>query len=186
MFNLCEQYELDFIKASFYNLEPGKEPYDNKFSLNGYIDKNAFYKALSFPKDLSALNFIVDVPWNGLHQASFLKKNGIAFNNLRVINDHSFFVSCIVHAKRAMVIEDHTACRKINQASSLVGTKCKYYQCQIDNYYLVRQIVQEVKWSQQRQLLQRELDGILHWYYDMDQVIAAAMRASADAFDTVS
>ena len=30
MFNLCEQYELDFIKACFYNLEPGKKPYDNK------------------------------------------------------------------------------------------------------------------------------------------------------------
>ena len=174
MFNLCEQNKLDFIKACFYNLEPGKEPYDDKYSLNGFVEKNAFYEVLSFPKDLSALKYIVDVPWNGLYRASFLTMNGITFNDLRVINDHSFFVSCIVHAKRAMVIEDHIACHRINQASSLVGTKCKYYQCQIDNYYLVRQIVQEVEWSQRRQLLQRELDGVLHWY--------SKLYSNADAF----
>ena len=164
MFNLCEQNELDFIKACFYNLEIGKEPYDDKYSANGYVNKSAFYKILSFPNDLLKLNQIVDVPWNGLYRASFLTEYGITFNNFRVINDHSFFVSCIIHARRAMVIKDHIAYHRINQASSLVGTKQKYYQCQIDNYYLVRQIVQETGWMQRRVLLQRELDGVLHWY----------------------
>ncbi len=164
MFKYSEQYELDFIKACFYNLEPEKKPYDDKYSLNGYVSRNAFYKVLSFPKDLSALNYIADVPWNGLYRASFLKKHGIAFNTFRVINDHSFFVSCMIHAERAMVIKDHIAYHRTNQASSLVGTKQKYYQCQIDNYFLVQQIVQGVEWAQRRQLLQRELDGVLHWY----------------------
>ncbi|MBQ6249941.1 MAG: glycosyltransferase [Oscillospiraceae bacterium] len=164
MYDLCQRHELDFVKTCFFNVEPGKEPYSSKYSLNGYVDKGDFHRILSAANDITALNYIVDVPWNALYRASFLRENGIAFNHLRVINDHSFFVSCIVHARRAMVVEDQVVFHRVNQSSSLVGTKQKYYQCQVDNYYLVREIVQNTGWSQRRQLLQRDLDGVLHWY----------------------
>ena len=165
--NMCaiaDKYNLDLLKAAFYNLEEGEKPYDTKYSVNGNVRKQSFHKVLTRDNDLEDLVYIADVPWNGLYRASFIKENQIAFNNFRVINDHSFFVACILHVSRAMVIHQHIAYHRVNQALSLVGTKSKYYQCQIDNYSLVKELASSLPWDQKRLVMGREIDGILSWY----------------------
>ena len=164
MFDLCEKYELDYIKAGYYRTEAGKEPYDTPFTVNEYVSKKDLGRRLSFPADMDSLRKVSDVPWNGLYRASFIKDNGITFNNFRVMNDHSFFVNCVIHAKRAMIINDHVVCHRVNQATSLVGTRHKHFQCQIDNYYLVRRMIEHLDQPHKRKLLQREMAGIFQWY----------------------
>ena len=164
MFELCEQYELDYIKAGYYRVEPGKEPYDTPYTVNKTVNNKDLGRRLSFPADIESLRKAPDVPWNGLYRASFLKDNRIVFNNFRAVDDHSFFVNCVIHAKRAMIINDHVVCYRVNQATSLVGTRHKHFQCQIDNYYLVRRIIKNLDRSHKRKLLQGEMNEVFHWY----------------------
>lgn len=164
MFDLCEQYKLDYIKAGYYRTENGKKPYDTPYTSNKSVDEKDLERILSFPADMNSLRKVPDVPWNGMYRASFLKKNEIIFNNFRVMNDHSFFVNCVIHAKRAMIIDDHVVCYRVNQAASLVGIRHKHFQCQIDNYYLVHRMVKNLDQPQKRRLLQREVHEIFHWY----------------------
>ena len=161
---IAENNRLDFLKASFYNVEPGKDPYDSNYSVNGWVQKQSFSKVLSFPENIDDLLFLGDIPWNGMYRTSYLKENSIRFNDFRVINDHSFFVQCFIHAQRAMVVNNHIAYHRINQKESLIGTKSKSYHCQIDNYNLVKSLIRDLPYYLRRKILSREIDGVLHWY----------------------
>lgn len=164
MLALTTKYDLDFLKASFYYLEEGKEPYDTTFSTNGFLNKKLFHKVLSMPENLKVFNSISDVAWNGLYKASFLNEHNIRFNHFRAVNDHSFYIECVLHAKRIMATDLHVACYRINQPKSLIGTKSRYFQCEIDNYYRIRNTVEGLPFEQRRVFLSREINSVFHWY----------------------
>ena len=161
MYIECDHYSLDVLKASFYCIEPGKEPYDTQYSTNANSSHN---RVLSIENDVDELLKIADVPWNGMYRASFVKEYNLHFNNLIAVNDHSFFISCIVHARRVMVIDQHIAFHRENQSTSLVGTKYKNYQCQIESYYLGKEIASDLPTELRKLIMQRELRGVLNWY----------------------
>ena len=164
MLDHAERYQLDVLKAAFYNIQNGIEPYDTEYSVNGTLKKESFGKVLSFPDDLSELIQVADVPWNGLYRSDFLKSEKIEFNDFQCINDHSFFIQCVLKAKRFMVIDDHVVYHRENQRSSLVGQKAKHFECHLANYKLIRNFAEDLPLAQKKLLLRWEFGGTLNWY----------------------
>lgn len=164
MLGYVERYDLDVVKAAFYNLQENFELYDTEYSVNGTLRQDSFERVLGYPDDLKELIQIADVPWNGLYRTDFVKKNNIKFNDLQVTNDHSFFIQCILNTKRLMVIEKHVVIHREKQSSSLVGQKSKHFDCQLENYKLIRNYAIKLPPAEKHLLLQWEFNGLLYWY----------------------
>lgn len=180
MYNIAAEHELDVLKAAFYNIEPNKAPYDTKYSTNGALNPRAISTILSFPENIDDLVLVSDIPWNGLYRASFIQSNKILFNNLRCINDRSFYINCIICAPRLMVTGLHVAYHRVSQSGSLVGTKSKYFQCQIDSFNIIKKLTSTLPLMQKRTIMQREIDGMLHWYKKLRAQASAQYASKMD------
>lgn len=171
---------LDVVKGAFFHIEPDKEPYDTAYSVNARLSPAAMGRVLSSEKDYRELLEIADVPWNGLYRTEFIRRNGIAFNGLRCVNDRSFFIECMSRAERAMVIDRHVAYHRTNQNASLVGKRGEYFSCQLDSYGIVKEAVRGLPNARRRFILRRELENALWWYRELRNPADPLMNAQMD------
>lgn len=166
LYNIAEQYHAEVVKGNFYFLNAKNgEIYESKYSRNGYVDDINRNRAVSFSDAPEQLIYIADVPWNGLYLKSFLDNNKIRFNNLRCVNDHSFFVDCLIHAKRLIVSDVYVAYYRVEQKNSLIGTRAKHYENQLDSYNIVKSFCRELPENLSWIVLERELDAVFGWYH---------------------
>lgn len=174
LFSLAENNGLDFIKGRFYYLnDTNNFKYTTLYSENSSIDFLHLERLLSFRQLPLRLLQIADVPWNGLYRREFLEANNITFNSLRCVNDHSFYIHCLLKASRIMITRANIACYRVGQADSLIGQKAKHYSCHLASYDIVRQICQSLEQPLARSVLRQELNGLFGWY---EQLLPLAPR----------
>lgn len=180
---LCETADaasLDVVKGAFFHIESGTGPYDTPYSVNARLSPAAMGRVLSSEKDYRELLEIADVPWNGLYRTEFIRRNGIAFNGLRCVNDRSFFIECMSRAERVMVIDRHVAYHRTNQNASLVGKRGVYFSCQLDSYGIVKDAVRGLPAARRRFILRRELENALWWYRELRDPAEPQMNEQMD------
>ena len=165
LFKLAEKNRLDWVKGRFRCLDSsnGKQ-YTTPFSTNSSIGWGKRKKVLNFRQMPERLLQTADVPWNGLYRRSFLEENNIMFNNLRCINDHSFYIQCLLKAQRLMITDKIIVCYRVAQQNSLVGRKAEHYAAQLDNYSIVRKLCTDIEPELKQLILRQEINGILGWY----------------------
>lgn len=165
LYNKAIQYNLDMVKGSFYRLESiNNEVSTSKYSCNKCVPYELRNKVLKFIDAPEELIYVADVPWNGLYRRAFLDEKKIRFNNLRCVNDHSFFVNCLIYAERVMVVDEFIVYYRIGQSNSLIGTKAKYYNNQLESYRIVKNLCKPLTMNLQQIILEREFDAVLGWY----------------------
>ena len=160
----AKEHDLDVIKAGFSYVEPGGEPYTTLYSTLSCIGKGQAKRVMRFTDLPLRLLQVPDVPWNGLYRRAFLEQNHIHFNNLRCINDHSFWIACLIHAPRLMVTHTPVACYRVEQSTSLVGRKAAHSHCQLESYQIVREMVKDLPDKLRRAVMRNELNGMFGWY----------------------
>lgn len=157
-------YDLDFLKCSSY-------VYDNLTKRN---QKEPYFLNASFPNNKKntvvnifntiELQTVNDTPWSGLYRKRFLQAHNILFPSLAAVNDHSFYIKCLAHAKRVMVSDVFFTHYRINRTGSIIDKKSHHFDCQIQNYYLVKENIKNLAPSIQRAILQRELTSPFIWF----------------------
>ena len=164
-YDIAYQNNLDMLKLSSYLLD----------DCTGEITTNAHYSHANFAQKDQILEFkdapqklmnCADVAWNGLYSRKFIQDNQILFNDFRCVNDRSFYISCILLAKRIMVTDVFLTSYRRNIAGSLVSTRHKFFDCQIKSYNLIKKIslAAPVESVQRKMILQYELNQIFIWY----------------------
>lgn len=161
-YGLAETHRLDLVKGRFTCLDTRTaRRFMTEYSRNDGVPKN---RVLSFRQTPDRLLHAADVPWNGLYRRAFLEAHEIAFNHLRCINDHSFYIQCLLHAERLLFSRDAVTCYRVNQAGSLIGQKATYFDAQLENYRIVRGLCRNAEPVIAEKILRCELTGILDWY----------------------
>lgn len=164
-YETVNKHNLDMLKMSSYLLD----------EQTGEITTNAHYSHERFDQQDIVLSFAdaadkflncADVAWNGLYRKSFIEEYHIQFNNFRCVNDRSFYINCVLSAKRIMVADIFLTYYRRNLTDSLVSNRHKYFECQIGSYYLIKDITQKANIDEniKRMILQHELNQIFIWY----------------------
>lgn len=164
-YDIAKANDLDMLKLSSYLLD----------EQTGEITTNAHYSHEKFPQKDMVLTFseypshflnCADVAWNGLYRRSFVEANRIGFNDFRCVNDRSFYINCILSAKRVMVADVFLTYYRRNLTNSLVSNRHKYFECQIGSYNLIKDIASKanIDESAKKMILQHELNQIFIWY----------------------
>lgn len=165
LYDSAERHHLDFIKGGFQykNVQTG-ESNTSLYARNSAIEWPRRGRVIQFAQLPYRLLNVADVPWNGLYRRDFLERNQIQFNGLRCVNDHSFYIDCLLHARRMMVVNTEVACYRIGQEDSLIGKKARYFSCCFASYYIVKALCRGISPKLRRIVLQQELLGIFDWY----------------------
>ena len=165
LYNIATENNLDFVKAASYIVDTQTSDIStNKYYSNGAFNENQMKNILTFAAAPRKLLSVADVPWNAIYKLKFLNDNEIRFNNLRCINDHSFYMNCLVHASRIMITKIFLTYYRINQSNSLIGVRSKNFNCQLASYNLVKEIVSNIPYDLKKLVLQNELYLIFMWY----------------------
>ena len=157
----------DVVKACFeYVDEVKKEISTSRYSLQKTLPDEYHNKVISFNEETRGVQPGADVPWNGIYRRGFVTDNHIEYNNLRSVNDHSFFIHCWIAGAKFLVIDDVIAQYRRNNSESLVGKKYKNFDNQISNYNIVKEICQNEKLEDdaKKAAMQQELMTLFNWY----------------------
>lgn len=182
LYALARKHRLDFVKGRFVYLDArdGRR-FMTAYSQNGGVPKE---RVLTFGRMPVRLLHAADVSWNGLYRRAFLEAHGISFNHLRCINDHSFYIQCLLHAERFLFSRDKAVCYRVGQPESLTGQKAMHFDAQLENYRIVRGLCQGVEPVIARQILRCELNAALDWYAKLypDAAEPARLREQMQSF----
>ena len=165
MLKIAKRHNLDLLKTGFTFLNTvTKKRYKTLFSTNsaiGFVDK---MRVLTLKdKPIRLLNS-ADVPWNGIYRRSFLLENGIRFNSLQCVNDHSFYVHCLLKAQRMKFKSFSSVCYRVGQSDSLIGKKASKFENQIISFDIVKKLVAGEDERIKNAVMERELYLVFDWY----------------------
>lgn len=123
-----------------------------------------------------------DVPWNGIYRRAFLLENNIEFNRLICVNDHSFYIHCLLKAKKMLFIRSQTVLYTTNRTMSLVSQKSKHFTAQLNSYNIVDALCRNESIAVRRAVMRQELIGVFSLYENMDGVLRDKYRTLLTEF----
>lgn len=165
LYKIAEENELDFIKCSSKCFNEALQQYEN---IDWYTNKkaeNLFNKVTCFDEYPDILYGICDTPWSGLYKMSFVKENNIYFPNFQCVHDRSFFLKCLLTAKRILITDIYFVHHRVEREGSLINQKHYHFDCQIKHYNRVKEILNEIgneKYT--KYSLKKELFSLFNWY----------------------
>ncbi len=165
MYRRAKEARADILKSGFgyHDLSTG-ESYRTLYSMNSSLEGVRRIGVTSFERAPRRLLHIPDMPWNAVYRSEFLRKYGIRFNSLRCVNDHSFYIWCLISAKRIKIIGDPVAIYRTGQSGSLIGTKPHHFECQVASFSIVKDIVKDTPTKLKRIIMEHELTAVFDWY----------------------
>lgn len=188
LYAVAKTQDLDMIKGNFfnYNNENGKI-FTTNYSINFGVKEEYRNRILTFYDCPNQALSIADSPCNGLYKRSFLIYNNINFCNLKCSNDRSFFIECLLKAKRMMVVETFIFYYRVAQKHSLIGIRGQHFSDQLATYNLVKNLSKHLPENLSRILMQKELKQVLHWYRKLndsvtDQKVKNKMKEQMQIF----
>lgn len=165
LYKIAEENELDFIKCSSKCFNEALQQYENIDWYTNTKAENLFNKVTCFDEYPDILYGICDTPWSGLYKMSFVKENNIYFPNFQCVNDRSFFLKCLLTAKRILITDIYFVHHRVEREGSLINQKHYHFDCQIKHYNRVKEILNEIgneKYT--KYSLKKELFSLFNWY----------------------
>lgn len=165
MLKIAKKHKLDMFKAGFAFLDTTNDKsYKTLFSTNSMISLFDKMRILTLKDRPVRLLNAADVPWNGIYKRSFLAENDIRFNDLQCVNDHSFYIHCLLKAKRIKFSSFPVVCYRVGQNNSLIGKKASRFENQIASYNIVKKLVADEEKIIKHAVMEKELYLVLDWY----------------------
>lgn len=158
----------DMVKGSFRYLDENGRIFSDSFSRNssaGYFAKTG----ARFSDRPERFIHAADVPWNGLYRKAFLDEENIRFNDLPCVNDHSFYINCLLKAKKICFTSVCTVLYTWHRDGSLVSRKTERFEPQISSYGIVRDICRGLPREQFQAVMRQELMGVFGLYEALDE-----------------
>lgn len=158
----------DMVKGSFRYLDENGRIFSDSFSRNssaGYFAKTG----ARFSDRPERFIHAADVPWNGLYRKAFLDEENIRFNDLPCVNDHSFYINCLLKAKKICFTSVCTVLYTWHREGSLVSRKTERFMPQISSYGIVRDICRGLPREQFQTVMRQELMGVFGLYEALDE-----------------
>lgn len=165
-FSICEtlkKQQPDMVKFKSYVYEHDSDSYaPNAFFALKNIPANLFGRCVNLKQTKSLLK-LPNSPWSGMYNRKFLKNHQIHFNNLKCVNDVSFFVWCTIEAKKILVYDSNVVVYRINNSNSLIGVRFKHFDCLFKNFFIVENILSHSSRKIKTQIRALLLEDIVFW-----------------------
>lgn len=165
IYKILKKENLEFVKfrAKVFDNETHETQIHNWTELISLVPKNKFNKLLSFETDYDLLTSMPDTCWSGIYSKEFLNRNNKKFNEFRVANDTSFFIQCVIDAKRMMILDKYVVYWRTNVGSSLMDNRIKYYDCQFKSYQTIADVCKNLPKKQRRIILIQQFEALMYW-----------------------
>lgn len=168
IYNFAKERQLDYVKirSKCFSAISGLEVEDQSSNYSvSYLREEDFGKLISIknqPNELIDCSF--RAPWGGLYKKEFLDRNHIRFNNLKCVNDRSFYVQVICSAQRIAYANIYAVWHQIENAQSLMGIRKDNFICHFNSYYMIERYMNNEDLSLRRRILTAELNDLLFWF----------------------
>ena len=177
LYRTAERHSADMVKGRFCYLdyksgEQSSDDFSRNSSVDGFIMLNPVFR-----RRPERFVHAADVPWNGLYRRDFLLQNGIEFNNLVCVNDHSFYIGCLLKARKIRFVRTKTVLYTINRDGSLVSAKPSHFSSQTDSYRIVDAMCREEPADVRRAVMRQELVGVFSLYNRLDSAARDTLRS---------
>lgn len=176
LYRCAARHNADMVKGGFRYIDnDSKTISSDDFSRNSSIGIliRVNPKFRSHPKRFM---HTADVPWNGIYRKKFLVQNDILFNGLKCVNDHSFYIHCLIKAQKMRFVYTNTVLYTINQNNSLVAAKLQNFTSQIQSYKIVEGICRSEPDNIRRAIMRQELAGVFSLYERLDSAAKGSAR----------
>ena len=165
IYHKAVKMDLDCLKfmGIAYDEELKTTVENNDYSLNK-LTPGDFHRLLAI-SDSDARFKLCVTPWTGIYRRSFLLENNITFNNLRCVNDRSFFMHVMTTAPRVAACRDRLVVHRVNMSGSLVGQRAIHFQCQMDSFKIIEKQLLEDNVDRDifKRIIRSELNDIVYW-----------------------
>lgn len=121
LFDRCEKKRADICLCGAYVFSDGSERrvVDETILRKRFLPRQSVFSIDDYPEYI--FNITARAPWNKIIKASFLKENGIEFQNLQNANDTYFSMICMFYAKRVTYAEKPLINYRVNNSESITG-----------------------------------------------------------------
>ena len=167
----ARKHKLDCLKFLSLTLDEKRGCYLNKKVNNGGMLRPEHVNHLVSVGEDSPLFLISVAPWSGIYRRAFVLENNCRFNPLRCVNDRSFYTKVITTGKRLMITQDWVTVHRENQDQSLVGTKAKHFDCQVESVLITERQLEEdqIEPGIRDRVLRQEWNDLTFWYRKFTQ-----------------
>lgn len=165
LYRKASQYNLDLVQARIHGIDEAtqKKQYDPTYDFAG-LSAADFDVVVNFTKMPEKFLSISAAPWNGLYRRSLLLEKGLFFNNLKCVNDRSFYMAVVLNAGAAMFIDRYILFHRINIPTSLVGVRAKNFECHFKSYEIVKKMSEHYPDHLKYRILENELHDMFFWF----------------------
>lgn len=121
LFNRCEKKRADLCLCGAYVFSDGskRRVVDETVLRKRFLPRQSVFSIENYPEYI--FNITARAPWNKIIKASFLKENGIKFQNFQNANDTYFSMICMFYAKRITYVEKPLVNYRVNNSESITG-----------------------------------------------------------------
>lgn len=164
LFHCAELGQADMVRGTFvYVRKTDGTRYTDGFSMNSSVSWH-IRRSPNFRRYPERFIHAADVPWNGLYDRQFLLNNRIRFNDLVCVNDHSFYIDCLLRSGKIVFVNDPVVLYTVCQEGSLVAEKHKHLSAQIKSYNIVRDMCLSEPAKIKNAVMRQELAGVFGLY----------------------
>lgn len=165
IYKLAKNKDADYIKARniAFDMTTGRYIENNSYSLKNW-DSCFFNRLISLKECPDILLKTSVAPWSAWVRKNYVQENGILFNGLKCVNDRSFYVQAICNTDRIVVFDDYVVAHQVNNCKSLVGIRNINYECLIESYGLVKEIMLKFPDELKKRVMSEELRNVVRVY----------------------
>lgn len=165
IYNTAEKMKADYVKTRniAFDMMSGERIENERYSLENW-DAEFFNKLTSVEKTPEILLKTSVAPWSGFVRRNYILEKGIKFNDLRCVNDRSFYAEVIGNSNRIVVSDLYVVAHQVNNAESLVGIRNQNYGCHLQSYQRIKEKSANFPENIRKKILAEELYD-LAWFY---------------------
>lgn len=178
VYNFAVSMNADYVKfrSGCFSMATGMEKNEEHPDyICAYLNQEDFGQVISIedhPTEL--IEAATHVPWSGIFKRNFLLDHQIEFNNLRCVNDRSFYVKVITNTRRIVYMDKYVVNHQLDNPDSLLGIRGDNFECQLLSYSIIKNylnsILDRLDYNIYKRILSFELCDVFGWYCCLSNV----------------
>lgn len=165
LYNAAKENNTDMIKAKSRGIDTATGAYvPNPLYDLSKIPDSKFGSVINFYECPELFMSVAVTPWNGIYKREFVTENGLLFNNLKCVNDRSFYISAILKAGSVMLMDFCMICHRVNNPESLIGQRAKNFDCHFRSFNIIRDICENAPENVKYLILRYEMNDLCSWF----------------------
>ena len=166
LYDKAKKYDLDVLRCAAVDWDAGQKCFvDKPRNSLSKLRPGDFNRLAGLEKGSPMYRTAVS-PWAGLFRREFLLEHEIRFNDLRCVNDRSFYAAAITNASRMMLCRDRVIFHRDNQEGSLVGGRARHFDCHFRSVEIIAARLESdgAEPEIRERILGQEFDDLFVWY----------------------